>query len=419
MKKQNHIEAALLFCAVSILISAIAHTESAKAATPLKPVIMASQVAKMVGAQIDYEDVKTGLVTARIDAQQEQRAQEWSHSLGHCGSFESLESLEPFATRIARASEHPQLFTRLHQQENENQKYLSIPFRPASLTWSQDIQNAIDQVNPKEVQNLVQWISSFPTRYNRGANANVPVDALVAKLNQMIAGSKLPVKVDTIAHKSTQQKSVRVHIDGFDRPSEIIVFGAHFDSISNPSDQAPGADDNASGSANLLEALRIILMQAQPERSLEFFWYAGEESGLLGSAEIAESYMNAQKDVVAVLQLDMTLYPGEGQFVIGNVEDYTSSWLWDYFRSMAQVYLKARLVSDQCGYACSDHASWYRRGYSTLLPFEATTNTMNHNLHTIRDVINSKSDFQHSTVFARIPVVMAMDLGNSTNRKPF
>jgi leucyl aminopeptidase len=155
-----------------------------------------------------------------------------------------------------------------------------------------------------------------------------------------------------------------------------------------------------------------------PERTLEFFWYAGEESGLLGSAEIAEDYKNNGRDVVGVLQLDMTLFPGNGELVIGNVSDFTDAWLRDYFVRINDAYLHARLVDDKCGYGCSDHASWHRRGYATLLPFEATTQTMNPDIHTERDLITSRSSFSHSAVFARLAVIFALDLGNSTQRPP-
>lgn len=144
----------------------------------------------------------------------------------------------------------------------------------------------------------------------------------------------------------------------------------------------------------------------------------GEESGLLGSAEIAQNYKQQQKSVIAVLQLDMTLHPGEGEFVIGNVTDFTSAWLRDYFEQMNNLYLKIKLVEDKCGYGCSDHASWYRNGYSTLLPFEATSATMNKKIHTSDDVINSQSNFKHSLVFAKLAILFGLDLANSDLAPP-
>ena len=181
---------------------------------------------------------------------------------------------------------------------------------------------------------------------------------------------------------------------------------------------APGADDNASGSANLLETLRIIANQKRPERSIEIFWYAGEESGLLGSAEIAKDYKAKNKDVIGVLQLDMTLYPGNGEFVMGSMTDFTSAWFRSYFENLNGLYTKAKIVTDKCGYGCSDHASWDKQGFPALMPFEATMNSMNENIHTARDTIDSNSNFAHSAMFSKVAVAIALDLGNSTLREP-
>lgn len=181
---------------------------------------------------------------------------------------------------------------------------------------------------------------------------------------------------------------------------------------------APGADDNASGSANLIEALRILMTRPQPERTIDIFWYAAEEQGLLGSAEIAKQYKAEKKDVIAVLQLDMTLFPGSGELVIGSMTDFTSAWLRDYLKAVNETYLHARIVEDRCGYGCSDHASWSRQGYPALMPFEATFKASNKNIHTSKDIISPALSFKHSAVYSKIALVMALDLGNSTARQP-
>ena len=152
---------------------------------------------------------------------------------------------------------------------------------------------------------------------------------------------------------------------------------------------------------------------------MDFFWYAGEESGLLGSAEIAKTYKANKQNVIAVLQLDMTLFPGAGELTIGSMTDFTSAWLRDYLKAINPIYLKAQISEDQCGYGCSDHASWFRQGYPTLMPFEATMNSMNEDLHTPQDVITPKSSFSHSVMFTKLALVFAMDLANSDIHQPY
>ncbi|WP_114752491.1 M20/M25/M40 family metallo-hydrolase [Pleomorphovibrio marinus] len=94
---------------------------------------------------------------------------------------------------------------------------------------------------------------------------------------------------------------------------EYIVIGAHFDHLGYKLDEDgpktifPGADDNASGVAGILEIARLILaFEEQPQRSLVFVAFDAEESGLIGS----EYFVNAQKPfsndaIKAMFSLDM------------------------------------------------------------------------------------------------------------------
>ena len=97
--------------------------------------------------------------------------------------------------------------------------------------------------------------------------------------------------------------------------------------------------------------------------------------------------------------------------------DFTSAWLRGYLVDLNDMYIKAKIINDKCGYGCSDHASWHKQGYPTIMPFEATFSGMNSNIHTARDVINPDSSFQHAAIFSKIALAIALDLGNSTLRE--
>lgn len=366
---------------------------------------------------------RAGVGYAILNPEMQYRLSLVNHQAGRCAGFEVL----PQQTANFAGAPLAEL-QQLDAQVAKDQRWASFAPRHMALPRNPGVQRMIDQTNEENLRSFVTWASSFPNRDNRTADPNVAVRALVQKIQQMagsrfrgnVAGSTM--QIELIAHKSTKQQSVRVRLIGKSRPNEIVVLGGHFDSINQGwgAKEAPGADDNASGSANIFEALRIILASGQQtERTLEFYWYAGEESGLLGSAEIAKDYKAQNRNVVAVLQLDMTLYPGSGEFVIGNVSDYTSAWLRDFLVAANETYLGIKLIDDKCGYACSDHASWYRQGYPTLMPFEATLRTMNSNIHTARDVIDARSNFKHSNVYSKIAVIFATELGNSTATQPY
>jgi leucyl aminopeptidase len=334
------------------------------------------------------------------------------HEAGKCGGFEVLPK-RGLASAMDALSDLSALVRRDRALELSRSLKISMEKRP-------EIEAALREVKEENIRASVEWLQAFPTRYNKDSTANAHVDQLAAKLSELVKGFKGNAAVELVSHTSTPQKSIRVRLEGTKRPSEIVVMGGHLDSIAGwgGGSRAPGADDNASGSSCLIEALRVLVARGPAERTIEFYWYAGEESGLLGSAEIARAYKAANKDVVGALQLDMTMFPGSGQLVIGNVDDFTSPWLRAYLVAMNDTYLGVRLIPDRCGYACSDHASWYRQGYPTLMPFESDTANMNRQIHTANDVISAQTSFAHAAVFAKIAVVMGMDLANSSARQP-
>lgn len=364
------------------------------------------------------QDRETDIAFTVLSPRDQLRLSDANHRAGKCGGFEAIEEA-PNTTLLAQTA------------KSEIQSLKNIVLKDRSFKWQNllgkkslekrpEITAALTELKSANIQSNVTWLSSFPDRYNKAANPNVHVVQMEARIKDLMKNYPFPYTLEQVSHRSTRQNSIRLHLEGKTKPSEIIVLGGHLDSINQSwSDtKAPGADDNASGSSSIFEALRVFITKGQPERSVEFFWYAGEESGLLGSAEIAKNYKSLNKDVIAVLQLDMTLFPGDGELVINNVGDFTSQWLRTYLATINDFYIGARLISDDCGYGCSDHASWYRQGYSTLMPFESSTERYNKNIHSTQDVIDSTSNFNHSLAFSKIALVFAMDLGNSDIRAP-
>lgn len=100
---------------------------------------------------------------------------------------------------------------------------------------------------------------------------------------------------------------------GKTRPMEAVVFGAHYDSLNlkgGPDDDAPGADDDGSGTAAVIEAARI-LARHEFERTIIFCCFAGEEQGLLGSRALAKEIKALGFEVVGMLNNDIIASPGE------------------------------------------------------------------------------------------------------------
>lgn len=214
------------------------------------------------------------------------------------------------------------------------------------------------------------------------------------------------------------QPSIVATIQGKSKPDEIVILGAHIDSINlRDGGRAPGADDDASGVATLLEAFRILAETGyQPDRTIEFMGYAGEEQGLYGSQDIAGSYKSAKKNVVGVIQFDMTMFAplGRGKSEIAFITDYVNPALTQFTQNLVDQYVKIPWTKSKCNYGCSDHFSWTRRGYASAFPIEAPFEKDNKAIHSSQDVI-ALLDESQGVHFVKIALAFSVALGNGSS----
>lgn len=108
------------------------------------------------------------------------------------------------------------------------------------------------------------------------------------------------------------QINVIATLTGNERPDDIYLIGGHYDSFNqtgNPEDFAPGADDNASGTASALETARAMMKAGyEPEATIKFVCFAAEELmlfGFSGSEHLAERYKAEGKNIKLMINNDM------------------------------------------------------------------------------------------------------------------
>ena len=152
---------------------------------------------------------------------------------------------------------------------------------------------------------------------------------------------------------------------------EVIICG-HFDSTSeDPYNRAPGADDNATGTAAVLEAARI-LCNHDYERTIRFILFSGEEQGLFGSGEYAADARRAGDRITGVLNFDMIGYVDAQPEDIDLIGNEASEWLVDVTAQCAGIYvpsLEVKKLIDPT-MVLSDHGSFWKAGYYALLGIE-------------------------------------------------
>jgi Zn-dependent M28 family amino/carboxypeptidase len=151
-----------------------------------------------------------------------------------------------------------------------------------------------------------------------GPGVAMPVLAASAELGRRLAeagpGDRVRVRTDTES-TGTPTSNVLVELPGAD-PGRVVMAGAHLDSVA----AGPGINDNASGSATLVEIARR-LAGSRPAHTVRFAWWGAEELGLLGSRHYLSGLDGARRERIALyLNLDMVgspnfrrlVYDGEG-----------------------------------------------------------------------------------------------------------
>jgi len=287
-------------------------------------------------------------------------------------------------------------------------------FADYTIAQQDRVENLIGQVDASKILSVIQGLSQFKNRYYRAPTGVESQKYLKDTWSQIVA-NRSDAKVEYFSHSSWPQPSVVLTITGSETPDEIIVVGGHADSISGYWDRnnsrAPGSDDNASGIATLTEALRVLVKNSyQPKKTVKFMGYAAEEVGLLGSKEIASSFRQEGKQVVGVLQLDMTNFHGSDIDLV-LMSDFTNSDQNAFIGKLVDEYLKLPWGYDKCGYACSDHASWHTQGYPSSIPFEARMREMNHKIHTPEDTLDvSNGNADHAAKFSKLALAYIVEL---------
>ncbi len=173
------------------------------------------------------------------------------------------------------------------------------------------------------------------------------------------------------AGKATQ--NVVAMIEGTDPvlKDEYIVIGAHYDHLGRSTVSAldpsagdairNGADDNASGTAAILELARMLSIE-KPRRSVIFANFSGEEQGLLGSQYFVDNSPVPLGKIVAMLNFDMVgRMKNDGLMVFGTATATEMAGLVD---SANTGILKVTSSGD--GFGSSDHSSFYAKEIPVL-----------------------------------------------------
>ncbi|OXA60778.1 Leucine aminopeptidase 1 [Folsomia candida] len=264
------------------------------------------------------------------------------------------------------------------------------------------------------IPRMLDFVQTFSNFFNRYHQSQTGIDSqkwLLSQVQQTAVDYVGEITVSEVAHSFSPQSSVIARIVGSDPTlrSEIVIIGAHLDSINmaGSTRTAPGADDNASGSVVVLETLRVLIEGGYiPKRTIEFHWYAAEEVGLRGSADIASTYNTNRVNVVGMVNFDIPGYYTQGRDEIAIYTDYVSAEVNTFLRLLIDNYCTFTWRNRVCGYGCSDHASWTNYGFPSSFPAELVDNPQ---MHRVGDTIDLVSWTQVNE-FVKLSLGFAVEL---------
>ena len=239
-------------------------------------------------------------------------------------------------------------------------------------------------------------------------------DLSVSQLEQSVSSRALSGDVSLttdIVRNETPAYNVAGMLEGSDPllKNEVIVIGAHYDHLGRGGEGsgslAPrageihhGADDNASGTAGVLELARLFTAQKpRPKRTLVFMAFAGEEEGLLGSNYYVNHPLLPLANTVAMINMDMIGRMKDRRLIIGGVG--TAKEWRDVMSADAEKSFQLTLNED--GFGPSDHSSFYAKQIPVLFFWTGTHNDYHKPSDTF-DKINYDDEARILEMVARI-----------------
>lgn len=261
-----------------------------------------------------------------------------------------------------------------------------------SLAQNSTVQQVINSVNQDSLMYFVRELSgnvqtvvngqnvTIVSRHKNNAANELAKDYIKQKLQQY----GLNVTIQNFSSTGNNVLGTKV---GTQYPNRKFIICAHYDNMPSGS-LAPGADDNASGTAAVIEAARILSQYSFPY-TLVFALWDEEEQGLVGANYYATQARNANDSILGVINMDMIAYDtnNDGKAEIHNRAVANSVELYQKMVEVNSTYgINLSIINKNPGSTYSDHAAFWTRNYGAILLIE-DNNDFNAYYHTVNDLI--------------------------------
>lgn len=272
------------------------------------------------------------------------------------------------------------------------------------------IEKLLKKVSRTGLQANLTMLVSFVTRHSTSSGYSASVTFARKQLEDMNYQTRLQVVTvgkgksrNIIADKPGEQGG----------PRQVVIATAHLDSINlqgGPSAPAPGADDNGSGSAGVLEIARAF-KDFRSKHDLRLILFGGEEQGLFGSKKYVDSLSQLErKRIRAVVNMDMigSLNSASRSVLLEGAP--VSQAVIDGLAQAAATYTQLSVETSLNPFA-SDHVPFINAQIPAVLTIEGADNA-NNRIHSENDTLN-KIDYEIAQEIVRMNVgFIASEIGS-------
>ena len=271
-----------------------------------------------------------------------------------------------------------------------------------------DVKLAVEKVEINNILETMKVMVSWGTRYESDPEGVKTAQWLTDIYKDLIPADRDDVQIELVDHRGSKQQSYIIRILGTETPEKKVILGSHIDSINRDDlKDAPGADDNASGTSTNMEVFRVLMAtNFKPKSTIEIHGYGAEEIGLVGSKEMARDYKLRGEQVISMVQFDMNGYTSTGDRITF-ITNKTDRGLTSQLENLVRMYNSIPSGKGRLIFGSSDHASWNREGFPVAFPTENTF-AYNRKIHTKDDnmgVINSPNQIKE---FGKLGVAYLM-----------
>jgi len=222
----------------------------------------------------------------------------------------------------------------INNKGNRNQSY------PVITTAKPEIVDLINQVSPNNIESHIRYMQGFH-RVATSPEALTVQNWLVDKF-ESYGYEDILIHYFTMNGHQLDAGNIVVVKEGREFPNEYILITSHYDHSTFNTPVGPGADDNASGTAGVLECARL-LKNIETKRSIMFVPFNAEEFWMVGSLPFAQKCASENMNIIAHFNMDMIGYfpINNPNVIMASGYSHISQSLFEYYQQTANTYVSS------------------------------------------------------------------------------